>query len=68
MSNNISEAVRKHEETLDAERTELLVKIHSARPFPMAKSDKEAALRRIRAIERELGIEGIPYNSSAFGG
>jgi hypothetical protein len=31
------------------------------------KASKEALLRELRDIERQLGIEGEPYNSSAFG-
>lgn len=65
MPRNPSELQRIHEEGLDAERTRLLNKLHTGYS---PKSDKEAMLLRIRVIERELGIEGIPYNSSAFGG
>jgi hypothetical protein len=75
MSLNVSEAQRKHEETLYAERTQLLNQIHKNFVPPHSvfadkgvKSAKEAMLRRVREIERELGIQGIPYNSSAFGG
>lgn len=60
---NVSELQRLHEEALDEERTTLLNKIHKS----FSKTEKETALRRIREIERELDIEGIPYNSSAFG-
>lgn len=32
------------------------------------KRKKEQWLRELRQIERQLGVEGQPYNSSAFGG
>jgi hypothetical protein len=71
---NVSELQRLHEEELDAERTTLLNNLHKNFVPPHAsyadkglKSAKEEMLRRIREIERELGIDGIPYNSSAFG-
>lgn len=34
----------------------------------LSKSTKEQYLRELRQIERQLGVEGRPYNSSAFGG
>lgn len=60
MPRNPSELAR-----LEAEREELIEAIVSrTRP----KSVKEAMLRELRAIERQLGVKGRPYNSSAFGG
>lgn len=57
---NISEHVR-----LEEERLEL---IHNIANKYVGKSTKEGWLRELRSIERQLGITGRPYNSSAFGG
>ena len=40
---------------------------HSAYADKGLKSAKEAMLRDLRDIERALGLEMIPYNSSDFG-
>lgn len=45
------------------ERTELINQISSS----ATKSAKEEWLKELRAIERQLGIDGIPYNDDAFG-
>jgi hypothetical protein len=74
MSRNPSELQRLHEEALSEERNNLLRAILSNRTSGVGdfdkglKASKEQMLRRVREIERELGIPSIPYNSSAFGG
>lgn len=50
---------------LEAEREGLIKSIKNPN---RSKSMKEAMLRELRSIERTLGVEGQPYNSSAFGG
>jgi hypothetical protein len=40
---------------------------HSAFADKGLKSAKDALLRELRAIEGNLGIESIPYNSPEFG-
>jgi hypothetical protein len=35
--------------------------------IPAPKAVKENWLKELRAIERELGIKGVPYNASEFG-
>lgn len=52
-------------QALEDERTELLNNLKFGPA--VGKSAKEAVLRRVREIERELGIKSVPYNSSEFG-
>lgn len=61
---NPSELQRLHEEALDDERNLLLKRMKSN---ILPKADKEVLLRRVYAIEQELGIVSQPYNSSEFG-
>jgi hypothetical protein len=49
---------------LEEERNELLLMINHGQG---SKERREGWLRELRAIERQLGIKGDPYNSSAFG-
>lgn len=65
---NPSELQRLEEEALSDERVHLLQEFYGTRYIPLTKEAKENILRRIRAIERQLGIEGIPYNSNQFNG
>jgi hypothetical protein len=62
MPRNPSELAR-----LEEERIDIINKIHRTKPFPLTKSVKEGLLRELRAIERQLGIKGLPYNSEEFG-
>lgn len=48
-------------QALEDERTELLNKMKFS-----TKGPKEAMLRRVREIEKALGIKSVPYNSSEF--
>lgn len=57
---NASELERTRQEELLDRRTTLINKLSTY----LSKSFKEGALREIRQIERELGIEGLPYNGS----
>ena len=59
MPNNAGEIARELEE----ERYLLLQGMRR----PISKNSKENYLRRIREIERELGIEGVNYNDERFG-
>ena len=59
---------------LEEERQDLLKRLkrntvppHDAYADKGLKSAKEAMLRELREIEEQLGIESIPYNSTAFG-
>lgn len=74
MPRNPSELQRIHEDALSDERRVLLTCITHNRIAPSPtyadkgfKAAKEAMLRRVRAIEAELGIEGVSYNRTAFG-
>lgn len=60
MPRNPSELAR-----LEEERTDLINKISKGY---LSKASKEAALIELRAIERQLGIKGLPYNSEQFNG
>jgi hypothetical protein len=51
---------------LEEERAEL-TRLITTKPMA-SKRTKEIWLRELRAIERQLGLEGRPYNSVAFGG
>ena len=52
---------------LKKERAELIRALTCPENECLPKGVKESLLRSLRAIERQLGIEGQPYNSSAFG-
>lgn len=57
---NASEMERNRQEYLLGRRTSLIDKLSTY----LSKAYKEGTLREIRQIERELGIEGLPYNGS----
>jgi hypothetical protein len=69
MPRNPSELQRLEEERLDLLRMLKTNRVppHSAYTDKGLKSAKEAMLRELRQIERTLGIESIPYNSTKFG-
>lgn len=52
---------------LEEERIELIKALTDSGALT-PKGKKEEWLRELRAIEKLLGIQGQPYNSTAFGG